>query len=184
MKTKTIHTSEIPTINVLGCYENVSRAYEIAQVGGHSISLAYYKSGSDSERDVNPKDCETVANAYGFQSVSDGDLIVEVVRVQFDYLMSQRKFETLEEINERIQAAKARPEVTRVEKLDVCMSLLRTAYERLNLCTNDMQVIFKVAATIARMALCESIHIEHIAEAIQYRAILRNDESVRIFTMA
>jgi hypothetical protein len=181
MKTKTIPTSAIPTLNMAGCYENISRAYEIAQIGGHSISLAYYKSvDGDYERDVNPKDCEAVANTYGFNTALDGDLIIEVVRVQFDYLISQRKFETLEEINERIAAAKSRPEVTQIEKLDVCLSLLKIAYERLNLCTTDVQIIFRVAATIARLGLCEAIMVEHIAEAIQYRSIQKH-ETVKIY---
>jgi predicted ATPase with chaperone activity len=181
MKTKTIVGTSIPTLNILGSYENLSRAIEIAKVGGHTVTLAYYKSiDGDYERDVNPLDCKLVADTYGFTPVIDGDLIVEVVRVQFDYLMSNRKHETLEEINERIATATAFQEVTEFEKYDVCMSLLRTAYDRLNLCTTDVQRIFKVAATIARMAYSPLIRVEHIAEAIQYRSIIRH-ETAKIY---
>jgi len=172
----------IPTFNLVGVFDgNISRAYEIAKVGGHSITMAYYKSiDGDDERDVNPNDCKLIADAFGFKSVSDGDLIVEVVRIQFDYLFSGRRGETIETVNERINEALARPEVTDFEKYDVCMSLLKTAYDRLNLCITDVQTIFKLSATIARLDGSGLIRVEHLAEAIQYRSLIRH-ETAKIF---
>lgn len=175
MKTKSLPSIAIPEVNILGAYDgNVSRAYEIAAVGGHSITLCYYREGIDErssdERSVNPNDCKLIADTFGFTPVVDGEILLEVVRTQWDYLMSARKGESLETIHERIAVAKQFPRPTALGS-EACLSLFRTAYERLNLCATDVQTVFKVAATIAQMAFSEVIRVEHIAEAIQYRSV-------------
>lgn len=51
------------------------------------------------------------------------------------------------------------------------MELLRAAFNRLKLSARAHNKIIKVARTLADLAGCAQIQIEHVAEAIQYRGM-------------
>ncbi len=123
------------------------------------------------------------------------DLHVEVTPVSFDEMTANRKSEKSSVIRERV--IKARDiQAKRFENMpdvysnsmmspsmvkDICVittagnTLLKTAMERLGLSARAYNRILKVSRTIADLAGSEDIKIEHLAEAIQYRSLDREN---------
>jgi len=120
------------------------------------------------------------------------DLHVEVTPVSFDEMTQNRKAESSETIRERVIAAREIQQKRFVgmeihsnammgsQKVkEVCQineagkTLLKTAMERLGLSARAYDRILKVSRTIADLDGKESIGIEHLAEAIQYRSLDR-----------
>ncbi|MEP1034274.1 YifB family Mg chelatase-like AAA ATPase [Ekhidna sp.] len=121
------------------------------------------------------------------------DLHVEVTPVSFDQMTENRKTESSTEIRERVIKAreiqeerfKDQPGVFNNAMMssnmvkEVCQiseagkALLKTAMERLGLSARAYDRILRVSRTIADLADSESIAIEHLAEAIQYRSLDR-----------
>jgi len=123
------------------------------------------------------------------------DLHVEVTPVSFDQMTSNRPSESSETIRERvikardIQTARFADDEgvysnammpSQVVKNtcvinDAGRILLKTAMERLGLSARAYDRILKVSRTIADLAGSEEIKIEHLAEAIQYRSLDREN---------
>lgn len=123
------------------------------------------------------------------------DLHVEVTPVDFNELSSSRKSEKSALIRNRvvqareIQAARfasdanvhsnahMSPKTVRdiCQIDDVGQALLKTAMERLGLSARAYDRILKVARTIADMAGSDNIQTEHLAEAIQFRSLDREN---------
>jgi magnesium chelatase family protein len=121
------------------------------------------------------------------------DLHVEVTPVSFDEMTANRRNEGSASIRERVMAARAWQDkrfegnegvhcnammppqlVQEVCRIDAGGKLLlKTAMERLGLSARAYDRILKVARTIADLAGQEAIAIEHLAEAIQYRSLDR-----------
>jgi magnesium chelatase family protein len=123
------------------------------------------------------------------------DLHVEVTPVSFDEISSTRKNETSSEIRMRVVKAReiqierfkafedihsnAMMPAEMVKKIceigDPGKALLKKAMERLGLSARAYDRILKVSRTIADLAGTEDIRIEHLAEAIQYRSLDREN---------
>jgi magnesium chelatase family protein len=123
------------------------------------------------------------------------DLHVEVTPVSFDQIASTRKNETSAEIRERVVKARdiqierfksydeihsnAMMPAELVKKIcaidDAGKALLKKAMERLGLSARAYDRILKVSRTIADLAGTDEIRIEHLAEAIQYRSLDREN---------
>ena len=124
------------------------------------------------------------------------DLHVEVTPVSYSELSSNKyDAETSQEIRKRvIQASKI--QLKRFEKHDeihcnaqmpsrmsreicqldkACTILLKTAMTKLQLSARAYDRILKVARTSADLSGSENIQVEHLAEAIQYRSLDRED---------
>jgi magnesium chelatase family protein len=120
---------------------------------------------------------------------------VEVTPVSFNELSSERKSEKSEDIRERVVRAReiqakrfsgnegmycnAQMSPNKVEEIcvisDVGKNLLNKAMTRLNLSARAYDRIIKVSRTIADLAGSEEIKTEHLAEAIQFRSLDRED---------
>lgn len=118
------------------------------------------------------------------------DLHIEVPAVKYEELETKKKGEPSAAIKKRVEDARRRqlerynddgvfsnsqltPELmNRYCTLDAeGNELLRQAYETLGLSARAHNRILKVARTIADLECEENIKLEHIAEAIQYRAL-------------
>ena len=123
------------------------------------------------------------------------DLHVEVTPVSFDQIADNRKAESSEEIRERVIIAREIQQKRFTEDKsihsnammpsamvkEVCeinnagRTLLKTAMEKLGLSARAYDRILKVSRTIADLAGSDDIKIEHLAEAIQYRSLDREN---------
>ena len=120
---------------------------------------------------------------------------MEVTPVSFEEISSNRKNETSSEIRDRVVLARqiqierfkdfpdihsnAMMPAEMVKKIceigDAGRALLKKAMERLGLSARAYDRILKVSRTIADLAGTEEIKIEHLAEAIQYRSLDREN---------
>jgi magnesium chelatase family protein len=119
------------------------------------------------------------------------DIHIEVPRVDYEKLSSDRLGETSSTIRQRVQVARdvqiARfsniassdiacnadmriAEIRKFCKLDETgENLIRAAMRQLNLSARGYHRILKLARTIADLAGSETIQTPHLAEALQYR---------------
>lgn len=123
------------------------------------------------------------------------DIHIEVTPVSFDEMTANRENEKSEQIRDRvIQAREIQIErfknhssihsnamMNSSLQKEFCQinqagnTLLKTAMERLNLSGRAYDRILKVARTIADLAGSTEIKVEHLAEAIQYRSLDREN---------
>lgn len=123
------------------------------------------------------------------------DLQIEIVPVPFEKISETAPGEPSAAIRERVIAARKIQEerfrneegiycnaqmtpklITKYAMLDdVSLSMLKNAMSRLNLSARAYDRILKVARTIADLDNCENIQPQHIAEAIGYRNLDREN---------
>jgi len=123
------------------------------------------------------------------------DLHIEVVPISFDELTIHRNIESSENIRERVIKAReiqkdrfkefpglycnAQISSNMIQEHCVISSaglnLLKTAMEKLNLSARAYDRILKVSRTISDLAGSDEIKIEHLAEAIHYRSLDREN---------
>jgi magnesium chelatase family protein len=123
------------------------------------------------------------------------DIHIEVTPVAFDELSTTRVSEKSDAIRERVIMAREIQDQRYNELTDIycnaqmtsklihqyCeisqagMLLLKNAMNKLSLSARAYDRILKVSRTIADLAKCDEIKIEHLAEAIQYRSLDREN---------
>ncbi|NOX48046.1 MAG: YifB family Mg chelatase-like AAA ATPase [Chlorobi bacterium] len=123
------------------------------------------------------------------------DIHVEVIPVDFNELTGDRVSEKSVVVRERVIAARkiqderfedakgiySNAQMTSRQLRQICMlndegrQLLKNAMEKLNLSARAYDRILKVARTIADLDASDDINSEHLAEAIQYRSLDREN---------
>ncbi len=117
------------------------------------------------------------------------DLHIEVPRVKFEKLSSNELSETSESVRSRVQQAReiqsrrfknhyiqTNSEMRNQEIREFCrldepsVDLLKAAVNQLHLSARAYNRILKLSRTIADLANADSISIDHLAEALQFRA--------------
>jgi len=118
------------------------------------------------------------------------DIIIEVPAVEFEHLRSRREAEPSSEIKKRVDEARKRQHRRFGEQSGMCnarmgptqlryhcviddesAALMKDAFEVFGLTARSYDRILKVARTIADLDDSDNITSDHIAEAIQYRAV-------------
>ena len=117
------------------------------------------------------------------------DIVVEVPAVHFEELRSRAEAEPSSEVRKRVNAARqiqnrrfgdgnmcnARMGPKEMREYcgltEDCAALMKNAFEVMGLTARSYDRILKVARTVADLDGSETIRPQHIAEAIQYRAV-------------
>jgi magnesium chelatase family protein len=117
------------------------------------------------------------------------DIHLDVPRVDYDKLMNGARGESSATIRGRVEAARARQAerfaahpglyansdmgVSEVNKYCVltpdARQLIELTVKRMQLSARAYHRTLKLSRTIADLADCESIEVQHVAEAVQYR---------------
>ena len=149
--------------------------------------------GSDQECKCTPLQVQAYRRRLSGPLLDRIDLHVEVPRLQYEQIKERKSGENSEQI--RIRVARAREiQAKRFAKLPYLVNaqmgsaqvrqfcrldeeseqLLKNAFTRLHLSARAYDRVLKVARTIADLEESETIRINHLAEALQYRSLDRS----------
>lgn len=162
----------IKDIKIFAGNENIMRAYEICMAGNFKMKL------------INSQDEDSALSKIQFQKLSEylapavtentneAEILVEVVKPDITAILNSRRQETKEEVDAR---AKAVLDLTNFpERMqESSAALLKTAYNKLDFMPYEVKIIVQVAIIIALLDnhKAETVDVNHIAEAIQYRSL-------------
>ena len=160
--------------NLIALSVNISRAYEIAKAGGHSMAIIF-------NQETAKADCielkmqynaETLRAYYEAGESLQSDIVVELHNIDSTQIIASysNRFETMGDINERVEACKKSEVEPEIKLAGANLSLLKSATDKLNLSIWQVNSILAVSQTIAKLSFSKEVKPEHLAEAIQYQS--------------
>lgn len=158
------------TVSLCGIWPNVFRALEIAKLGNHTVSIHFSKDYTNGFRDY--KAIKKFCEGWFENFVVEGEIKLEIVK-PMSYEPHPR-CENLQECDIRVTTALWWPE-PKAGISDASRQLLKVASEKLNLSLSQIDTIYAVSSTIAKLDHSDTIKIEHLAEAIQYSTIIQEN---------
>lgn len=152
--------SKVTDVSPIGTWPTVARSYEIALLGGFSISIVFtpdYTAGWE--------DYKLVKRFFGdVRFVPDGDMHVEMHKPHHRGI-SKIRYETLADIHRRVLTARNNHLPTEFAN-EACDALLRNAADRLELPVHEQNRAVRTAAVIAQLGGSTTIGPEHMAEGV------------------
>lgn len=153
------------TKNLVRLWFNLSRAYEVALLGGFSIQVMF----NLEDYPTAPEDFDMIKNFYSkVDFVADGDLVVEIAPPPY---IDNHTYETIDTIHERVENAKSFLRPTHLNS--GANNMLKCGYERFNLSVRELERRKRIAAVMAQLDKSNIIKAEHIAESLQCVPVLR-----------
>ena len=160
-------------------FVNLNRAYEIHRV----VKLPIMMVANLNDYPAAQRDFNTLKEVYPVVAWNDvftaevdrAGFIIELIKPDFNELFNNHKAETFSDVIQRTKDAlkSKEPDDYLSESSE---TLLKHAYERLNLGFSDVDKIKIIAKAIARLNQSTKIDTVDIAEAIQYRCITQQDQ--------
>lgn len=154
--------------NLVALSVNISRAYEIAKAGNHTLSIIPGQSDNKTQMKGN---CATLRHFYNAGEGFNSDIIVELADIDANDILASygNRYETIDDINVRIKTNPIDSDIEIILSGSV-QSLLKSAIDKLSLSIWQVNAIISVSKTIAGIGGSKTVKIEHIAEAIQYQS--------------
>jgi hypothetical protein len=147
-----------------------NRVMEIAMVQNHKIlMLPYIDSDYNNIAEVN--EVQNRFKDYINFTPSLQSIKIKYNRIESNRILDKRKWESFEDILERVNEAKKIIDSVSFDLNETCNQLLKTAIERLDFNVIDTDYIINVARSIASLDNEATIKAHHIAEAISYNCI-------------
>lgn len=153
--------------NLIALWPNLSRAYEVALLGGFSLDIVANKDYKCADADY-----KRIKEFFNDVPYSREGISFEMYKP--DSYSGDQKCEGIEEVRKRVEAARQNEKPATFSN-NSSTALLKTAEKRFNLSLDDYDCIISLASTIAQLSGSDTIQIEHTAEAIMYKAPLEDD---------
>ncbi len=164
--------------NAIHLFPNVHRAFEVSVVSG-----LYIKPFCSPDYPVKQAMADLKCTGALLRMSDAGEIFCELYRPSFSEVFRERTPFDATQILDVLEPLSGKEKPTEFYKTDTARLLLKTAWERANLSLHDYNIIMRIAQAIALLDNCTNIKTEHLAEGIQYRALL-HDNSQDIDTYA
>ena len=168
-------------MNIVQYAPNLSRAFEIAMAGSHTLGLMLNWEASnitypEAAKITYLEDVKLIRSYYNLTEQPDyPDMIMELVVPHHTSVFAalfDNRGETLEDIIKRINEYHDFGSPTKPQLHNASRNMLKSAIEKQQLGLRDVDQVLRVSQTIAGLAGCvNEILPEHIAEAIQYKCV-------------
>lgn len=144
--------------NLIAFTCGISRAYEIAKCGNHTVRLIPVEN-KDGEK-LDDTDLALLKSFYEIADCEEPSMVIEVCKPDARTILNvftDKRTETKEQVDARIKEFITKEAVAFNDNLSsTYQAFLTTATDRLNLRIKDLLKIFEVAKTIAQMEGCAS----------------------------